>query len=100
MFLRNHCNLQLLLMAFNLSFKPGYIHDDKNNTKSVMTRSKDTNRRQLWILTPNTSLVENSFSFQLRKSWNSLPTSAHCCSSRKELNKFLLDLLDHEELLE
>lgn len=96
MFLSKRQNLHLLLMAHNLSFQSKYVKES-TNLPSIKTRSKDPKRRHLLMFTPNTTLVESSFSYQIRRAWNSLPTAAHCCTTRKELNKFLLE---HPEFLE
>lgn len=84
LFLKERRNLHLMLIAFNLSFKSKFTMDPNNrNPKAITTRLQDPNRRHLSNFTPNTTHVENSFSFQIRKKWNSLPTAAHCYTSKE-----------------
>lgn len=95
LFLSERRQLHLLLMAHHLSFKDKFACGNKViKSGCISTRLQDPNRRNLSIFKPNYTLVESSFSYQIRKRWNSLPTAAHCCNSRKELNKFLLDNME------
>lgn len=61
LFLEERRNLQMLLMAFNLSFKQEFAENTEKTTPSrpsITTRSRNPNRRQLENFTPKISIVE------------------------------------------
>lgn len=79
-----------------------YLANDVNNIQhqrnlGVNTRALATSRKQLKVFAPRKVLTERSFSYQIRKLWNSLPTTYHLAASRPELTNLLLagvDLID------
>lgn len=55
----------------------------------VNTRAIAAKRKQLTLFAPKKATTEKSFSYQIRKLWNSLPTTYHSANSRSELTNLL-----------
>lgn len=76
-----------------------YLANNKENllhqrVSGVNTRALADNRKQLRVFAPKKALTERSFSYQIRKLWNTLPTTYHSANSRAELTNLLLAGVD------
>lgn len=60
-----------------------------NTRTMVRTRLTADKRKQLRVYAPQKTKTERCFSYQIRRQWNTLPTSCHTASGRQELLNLL-----------
>lgn len=80
--------LHSIQLAFYLANDAGNLHVPSDS--GILTRALARNRKQLKIFSPKKAITERSFSFQISKLWNSLPTTYHTAASRLGLTNLLL----------
>lgn len=86
-------NLSLLCLAYRNSFEMS-----QRDLRPLSTRSNVTGRRQVKIPRPCNQIYKNSYIYNSRKWWNSLPTWYHKMSNIGQFKKFVG--LDNELLEE
>lgn len=87
--------LHSIQLAYHLANAEGNLQHPRH--QGMNTRAIAPNRKQLKAFAPKKVITERSFSYQVRKLWNSLPTTYHLAASRPELTNLLLAGVDLPE---
>lgn len=71
---------------------------DTFQNRNIRTRSTTDNRLQLIVFNPRKTVCERSYSYQVRRIWNSLPTEFHTAADKAALNRLFYLRADSSSL--
>lgn len=77
--------LHCIQIGASLSQNPNQLYNCA--VRNTRTRAISEDRRQFLLFNPKKSVCERSFTYRIRRTWNSLPTEFHTAPDRAALNR-------------
>lgn len=85
--------LLCIQIGASLSHNPTQLYNCAD--RNTRTRAVSEDRRQLILFNPKKAVCERSFTYQILRTWNSLPTEFHTAADRAALNRLFFLRVDN-----